>query len=194
MSTLFSKIVEEAFEDVSTVVEDPNTLQWAYFDTLKWACFDGNISLVNLLFGVVDPSAFNNEAIRTASENGHADVVDRLLQDSRVDPSVDNNYAIRWASQNGHVAVVERILQDRRSTLQHTHIALRTAAEHNQGEIVDLVLRCGRKLSCSKLTISIRNATLCGYDTIVERLKQELAVESKSQSQSKSTKRKKLVV
>ena len=37
----------------------------------------------------------DNYAIQLASENGHLEVVERLLQDERVDPSADNNYAIQ---------------------------------------------------------------------------------------------------
>ena len=57
----------------------------------------------------VDPSDFNNYAIKQASEKGHLEVVQLLLQDERVDPSVDDNWAIRWASKNGHSEVVEAL-------------------------------------------------------------------------------------
>jgi hypothetical protein len=42
----------------------------------------------------VDPSAYNYEAIRLASKNGHIEVVKLLLNDPRVDPSAYYNYAI----------------------------------------------------------------------------------------------------
>jgi hypothetical protein len=50
----------------------------------------------------VDPSAYNNDAIRRASENGHVEVVKPLVSDPRVDPSADDNDAIQLASDNGH--------------------------------------------------------------------------------------------
>jgi ankyrin repeat protein len=71
-----------------------------------------------------------------ASENGHLEVVERILQDSKVDPWGLYNQAIKSASSNGHLSVVERLLQDPRvdpsadnnMTLQHAcysgHIAV----------------------------------------------------------------------
>jgi ankyrin repeat protein len=60
------------------------------------------------------PSADNNLAIRWASDRGHIDIVNRLLEDLRVDPSADNNLAIRWASDRGHIDIVNRLLEDLR--------------------------------------------------------------------------------
>lgn len=53
----------------------------------------------------VDPSAFDNYAIRTAAENGEYKVVEALLADDRVDPTACDNYAIRIASEKGHLEV-----------------------------------------------------------------------------------------
>ena len=85
-----------------------------YNDVFSNACTTGNIEIVNLLLELDhDPSANDNYAIRYTLENGHIDVVDRLLQDKekRVDPSAIDNYAIRMASRNGHIAVVDYIKQ-----------------------------------------------------------------------------------
>ena len=79
------------------------------------ACKINNIELVNLLLLFDCDPLTNNAAIRVAAQNGHIDVVDRLLQDGRVDPSASNNYAIRIASLNCHIAVVDRLLQDDRT-------------------------------------------------------------------------------
>ncbi|KAI9350663.1 hypothetical protein BDR26DRAFT_891167 [Obelidium mucronatum] len=64
--------------------------------------------------GIVDPSAQDNFACRLASQNGHTEVVRRLLLDPRVDPSASNNYAIILASRNGHYETVELLLKDPR--------------------------------------------------------------------------------
>ena len=47
-------------------------------------------------------------------EEGHIEVVQLLLQDSRVDPSAKNNRAILAASQNGHTKVVQLLIADER--------------------------------------------------------------------------------
>jgi len=73
------------------------------------------LQIVELLLTLgADPRYKENKAIRRASEYGHLDILNRLLQDERVNPSDDNNYAIRRASSNGYLAVVERLLQDER--------------------------------------------------------------------------------
>ena len=59
----------------------------------------------------VDPSAYNNHAIRMASLFGNTCVVNRLLQDERVDPSVHNYWPVREAVAKGHLSVVEQLLR-----------------------------------------------------------------------------------
>ncbi len=72
----------------------------------------GDILLLEQLLSCgADPSADDNAAVCAAAENGHGNVVERLLQDVRVDPSARQNFAIRCAAQRGHLAVVERLLQ-----------------------------------------------------------------------------------
>ena len=56
----------------------------------------------------------DEEDFYLACEEGHIEVIERLLQDERVDPAADDNFAIRAASENGHVVVVARLLQDKR--------------------------------------------------------------------------------
>ena len=87
---------------------------WSFdkFPQLIEACEEGDVGVVCLCIQAgTDPSANNNAAISTASENGHYGVVDRLLQDPRVNPSALDQFAIRLASENGHYAVVDRLLQ-----------------------------------------------------------------------------------
>ncbi|EPZ34672.1 hypothetical protein O9G_004840 [Rozella allomycis CSF55] len=50
---------------------------------------------------LVNPGARKNYSIRHASKNGHVEVVELLLEDSRVNPGARENYAIRLASENG---------------------------------------------------------------------------------------------
>jgi len=101
---------------------------------------------------MVDPSADENFAIRYASDNGHHEVVEFLLQDERVDPSAENNYAIRRASENGHLEIVKLLLQDKRvdPSVRNNH-AIRFASENGHLEVVKLLLQDERvKNSLSK--------------------------------------------
>ncbi len=52
------------------------------------------------------------------SKFGHANVIQLLLQDSRVDPSAHNNEAILWASKNGHIGVVKVFFEKWMTTLR----------------------------------------------------------------------------
>ncbi|KAJ3269200.1 hypothetical protein HDV01_001679 [Terramyces sp. JEL0728] len=75
-------------------------------------CSRGNTELVSLLLETnADPSANNNHAIRCASEMGHCDIVELLVQDPRVDPSDFDNSAVKLAQTNGHTQIVNLLLK-----------------------------------------------------------------------------------
>ena len=83
-------------------------------DIFIQACIYNKIDLVIQLFPYIDPCARINSAIRSASFNGHHEVVRILLNDKRVDPSVCNNDAMRSASYRGRHEVVKLLLNDNR--------------------------------------------------------------------------------
>jgi hypothetical protein len=97
------------------------------------ACLNGHLSVVERLLADprVDPSVYNNAAIRNACLSGLLSVVERLLADPRVDPSAYDNYAMRWASENGRLSVVERLLADPRvDPVADDNAAIREASEN----------------------------------------------------------------
>ncbi len=128
--------------DLSTHCDKLNA--WA-----AMAAANGHLDILNLWLDdpSVDPSANDNEAIRSAAWNGHWDVVNRLLDDPRVDPSaihyssiiaamqrsvdvvlrlvederfdpsVENYFLISWASAMGDLHVVKRLLEHPRTDL-----------------------------------------------------------------------------
>jgi len=81
---------------------------------LACAAEHGHVYVVVNLLGRADPSACDHRAFLDAAANGHADVVECLLQDPRVDPTADDQWAIKIAAERGHLAVVERLLADTR--------------------------------------------------------------------------------
>ena len=107
----------------------------------------GDLKSINKLLrgGFIDPSGVNNDAIRTASRKGHADVVKRLLEDPRVDPSVDNNVAFRWASQNGHFEVVRCLINDGRVDKTSIQKAVLTASQYRYMDILEFILEIFEK-------------------------------------------------
>jgi len=86
---------------------------------IQWACCMGYREIVGFLltnnkFTNIDPSARNNECIKTVSYGGHTEIVKLLLEDNRVNPAADDNYAVRWASYNNHTETVRLLLSDSR--------------------------------------------------------------------------------
>ena len=99
-----------------------------------------------------DPSAEDQAAIGWASVNGHLQVVEALLKDSRgraepcgpkaVDPSADNQYAIQFSSMFGHTKIVERLLQDSRADPSaDNQYAIGQAAKGGHLQIVEALLK-----------------------------------------------------
>ena len=89
-----------------------------------------------------DPSAYINWAIRSASCNGHLEVVKALLADKRVDPSARDNWAMRFASYYGHLEVVKVLLADKRvDPSASDNLAIYCASRHGNLEIVKELLK-----------------------------------------------------
>jgi len=87
----------------------------------------GHVEVVERL--LQDSRVNSSTPLYWAAMNGHIDVVDRLLEDTRVDPTVSNNLVIRKAYEYGHVEVVERLLQDSRvDPIAHNNWVLETTS------------------------------------------------------------------
>ena len=125
-----------------------------------------------------EPACHDNYAIRCASENGHADVVQLLLQDKRVDPAADNNYAIVWASQNGHVNVVQLLLQDPRvDPAADNNYAIGWASRNGHINVVQLLLQDPRVDPAGSNNLAIRFASSYGHTDVVQLLLQDPRVD-----------------
>jgi hypothetical protein len=92
----------------------------------------------------IDISSCKDFAIRRASSNGRAAIVQLLLADSRVNPAADDNFAIKYASQNGYLSVVHLLLADSRlssAVLDNNLIesAIRSASENGHSKVVEML-------------------------------------------------------
>ena len=126
------------------------------------------------------PSAYNNWAIRMASDNGHTDVVSLLLKDNRVDPSVYDNWAIRMASENGHTDVVRLLLKDNRvDPSVYDNYAVKFASDKGRTEVVKLLLDDPRVDPSAKNNYAIRWASENGHRDIVKLLLDDPRVREK---------------
>jgi hypothetical protein len=119
----------------------------------------------------VDPSAFDNSAIRLAAAIGHSGVVNRLLKHPRVDPSARDNEAICWAAYNGHLDVVNRLLDDTRvDPSAFDNYAIRFAAEKRYLGVVNRLLKHERVDPSANDNQAIRWAAQNGYLDVVSSL------------------------
>jgi len=122
----------------------------------------------------VDPTDGNNNAIISASTNGHTEVVKLLLQDERVDPTTYDNHAIRMASIDGYTQVVKLLLQDERvDPSDGNNNAIRMASTNGHTDIVKLLLQDERVDPTTYDNHAIRMSTQNGHTDVVKLLLQD---------------------
>jgi ankyrin repeat protein len=72
------------------------------------------------------------------------EIVELLLEDSRVDPSIHHNTAVRFASKKGFVGIVRILLNDARvNPSDLDNAALIHAVDSGNIEIVRMLLKYG---------------------------------------------------
>ena len=132
----------------------------------------GNVKMVQLgLDAGVDPAAFNNLAIREASEDGYQDVVELLLNDARVDPSANNYYAVHLAAMKGHKEVMASLLRHHMiDPTAKDFFGIQWAADYGNLDVVKLLLKDGRGDPTSWDNWAIRRAAKYGLMDLVELL------------------------
>ena len=99
---------------------------------LVYAVEVGNARVLQILLEHgIDPSAQDNFAIKSASEEGHTDVVRLLVGQNNINPSANDNYAIRVASQEGHTDIVRLLLeQDEVDPSADAHLTMLLSDHH----------------------------------------------------------------
>ncbi|KAJ3114917.1 hypothetical protein HDU96_001474 [Phlyctochytrium bullatum] len=133
----------------------------------------GSIGTVRyLLDRGVDPRTADNYAIQLASENGHAAVVDALLETGLVDPSSEESYALGTAAENGHEEVVRMLLAHSNARPgDDSDYALRFALANGHVEIVKMLLETGECNPSSDDFFVLKEAARMGYEEILEALR-----------------------
>lgn len=91
---------------------------------------------------LVDVSASDNLAFRTACQSGNREIVQLLLRDPRVDPSALQNHALRDACAHDHASIVADLLQDERvDPSDMSQIALHDALLHRSHSTLGILLK-----------------------------------------------------
>ena len=114
---------------------------------IKWKKLKRNLNVIGLLLKDkrVDPSVEDDLAIRTAADEGAADIVKLLLKDERVNPAAKNNEAFRQAVRYGHEDTVkillERSKEDKRiDPGANNNEAFRQAVRYGHEDTVKILL------------------------------------------------------
>ncbi|KAJ3240438.1 hypothetical protein HDU78_002287 [Chytriomyces hyalinus] len=91
-----------------------------------------------------DPLNTTMVALKWASENGHAGVLELLLRHGDMDPCWNNSFVLVSSACEGHEACVRLLLLDGRA--EPTNYALNRAAENGHANVVRLLLKDTRLL------------------------------------------------
>jgi len=146
-----------------------------YGEILLLASEHGNIELVQFviynntigIFGIDQ----DNQAIRIASKNGHADIVNLLLTWKGVDPSVEDNIALRVACESGYLNIVKSLLSTGRvDPTSQDNTPFRIACKNGHLEVAKLLLETGVIDPTAQYNYAIRFASQSGRLDIVKML------------------------
>ena len=117
-------------------------------------------------------------ALGVACSAGNHEIVELLLEDTRIDPSGNNNEAIIYASYGGHFKVVELLLQySRVDPSANNNYAIRFASTRGYLEIVELLLRDQRVDPTEADNHAIRWTSRNGHSRVVEILLEDARVD-----------------
>jgi len=109
---------------------------------LQQAIHNGNVRIVRDIVKRSDPSVDDNRALQVASQLGHFEIVDILLQDGRVDPSSNNSRAVCLAAHGGHSGILTLLFADQRvDPAANNNEALRHACGMGRPECVEILLK-----------------------------------------------------
>ncbi|MBA2652127.1 MAG: ankyrin repeat domain-containing protein [Tatlockia sp.] len=121
-------------------------------DPLILACKYGHVGIVKLLLADlrVIPSEYNNQAAQNAISSGFAEIVELLMEDSRIDLSLGE--LLFFAVQAGNNEIVKILLADSRISLslnpnnlsecKHSSLSelCQVAADHDYLDVLELLL------------------------------------------------------
>jgi len=134
---------EKSNELVKILLKDPRITPPNYL--LAWECGKilPDMELFKMLFNhkKIDPSDNNNEAMKVACKMGREEIVEILLQDSRVNPTV----GIRNAVYYGNMKLFELLYNDKRTDpSEGKNSPIRIACMTRRIEFIEILLKDSR--------------------------------------------------
>ena len=165
---------QDAYTTVTLWTPPPRSLSAWVVQLWNHAAFGGLLCVMHYLLRRVDGIVHdgNDSALRTASANGRADVVEVLLAHG-ADVNALNfvGYARRTAlldaSTNGHLAVVEVLLAHGANVNDDHGVALRSASLGGHLAVVEVLLAHGADVHAYN-DRALRNASAMGRVAVVE--------------------------
>ena len=126
----------------------------------------------------IEDHALLNRCLQNAAEEGHLQIVDRLLKtDVQIDVIDGGGWtALLWASENGHTKVVDKLIQGRAAVdLPHGRngrTALSSASRYGHTRVVDNLLKAGADVNANSHSgdTALMEASRKGHIEVIEHL------------------------
>lgn len=169
--SILAKKIKKIFPDIMIFVYFRDGVNNLIIYEFGWAIYNGDhLSVQSKLYNGINPSIFDNFAIKMASKLGHYSIVLIFLADVRVNLSAGNNYPIKWATQNGHFKIVEILINHIiKSSKDLINNLLMVASFKGYDNIVELLLCHGADPKADNCK-SIKYAAEFGHFDVVKRL------------------------
>lgn len=148
-------------------------------DLISAAAF-GHVELVKLFIEKykIDPTAFDNQAIRIAANNNNIEVVEYLLGFEEVDPNTKDGKAIKISAEKGHIKIVKLLLQDDRvDPSVESNYPIQMASFYGHVSIVNMLLKHPKVDPSERNNFAIRAAVEYGHVAIVNLLMKDERVD-----------------
>ena len=142
-------------------------------DVLCAACETGHLRIVDRLLRVPQVRVdLHCGVLKRAIDTGRADVLDRLMRDPvfRMDRRLDVDLMILDASHRGHGPIVARLFRDPRAHPQCEEVVLRSAIVFGYDDVLECVLKEGRRNIGLYASWALSNAYARGHWSLAMRL------------------------
>ncbi|KAI8906036.1 hypothetical protein EDD86DRAFT_277429 [Gorgonomyces haynaldii] len=142
----------------------------AFQTMMPWAARLGHLDIVKhcLDDARVDPGAFDQYAVRIASEMGNDKMVRLLIENPRTDPSAEDDFCLYMATNGLHWETVKILLNDARVNPDVCdNYCLKMASEHGQIDIVRLLLKDERVDPSAQESYAVLAAYEHGHESLL---------------------------
>ena len=163
-SLLLESIFRKHKSCIQVLIDDPRVDIGARENALLTISAElGWTDIVEKIIHRVDPSIPNNQALSTAAEEGHAEIVAMLCRDSRVDVSSNSNFAFCVAIQNGHLDTVRVLLENQVDPSCNDNIGVIISCIMGYPEILELLLQYEKVNPAIHSNMALREASAAGH-------------------------------